>query len=539
MGQPLSSITIVGGGTAGWLAAVYLRRACAERIRITLIESPNIPTVGVGEATVPQMPFTLRQIGLDERTFFRRCDATFKTGVMFRNWNTDRSGKLVSYLNPFSNAPSLDGVSIGNHFHAFGAGKRDYVSCYSPYAHMAKAFKGPFSFKDPKADPMPKPAYAYHLNAVAFAKLLAEVGTERGIEHILDDVDDVELDERGYVAALQLRERGRHPVELVIDCTGFRGRIIREALDEPFEDYSDYLGNDRAMALQIPHTNPEKLSPFTSSTALGAGWSWSVPLFNRVGTGYVFSSAHRTDDEARDEFLAHLGAAAPPGSEPRVIPMRIGRSRRAWVKNCIAMGLSGGFIEPLESTAIHMIDQSIRMLLFNMPSTDYEAPVRRRFNRLVDDLYGEVRDFICLHYRMGNREDSAYWIDARTELKITDRLAENLELWQYQLPTQHDLESAQLFTHDTYQTVLFGKRCYENGYGAERLNTPREVRAGSWKAYLRDADIRFAKIVDYKGDHHRLLMALRGELQPGAARKTPAVVAARTGSCLKETPVLF
>lgn len=197
MGQPLSSITIVGGGTAGWLAAVYLRRACAERIRITLIESPNIPTVGVGEATVPQMPFTLRQIGLDERTFFRRCDATFKTGVMFRNWNTDRSGKLVSYLNPFSNAPSLDGVSIGNHFHAFGAGKRDYVSCYSPYAHMAKAFKGPFSFKDPKADPMPKPAYAYHLNAVAFAKLLAEVGTERGIEHILDDVDDVELDERG------------------------------------------------------------------------------------------------------------------------------------------------------------------------------------------------------------------------------------------------------------------------------------------------------------------------------------------------------
>ncbi|SMX42518.1 Flavin-dependent tryptophan halogenase RebH [Maliponia aquimaris] len=469
--------------------------------------------MGVGEETVPQMPVTLREMGLDDQDFMRRCNASLKMGVMFNDWNVDRKGRPIRYMNPFATAPRIDGIEAGHYFQAYGAGRRDYVTSFSPMPELFEAYKCPFSFGGPADDPMPRAGYAYHLDAVQFADLLCETGTARGVEHILDDVDDVELDDRGLVAALHLRAKGRHPVQLVIDCTGFRGRIIQQALGEPFDSYSDHLGNDRALALQTPHPDPSKIRAATQSTALGAGWSWAVPLFNRIGTGYVFSSAHRTDEEAAREFLAHLGDAAPPGSEPRVIPMRIGRSRRAWVGNCIALGLSGGFIEPLESTAIHMIDLGLRWLLDCFPSQDYEDATRAAYNKLSDDLFNEVRDFICLHYRLNNRSDSPYWIDARGELKISDRLEHLLDLWQYQLPTQRDVPHAHLFSHQVFTAVLLGKRVYDTGYGAGRLNRAHALPETAWKAFLKQSAVRNRAVVAYKADHRRTLLALRGELR--------------------------
>ncbi|MBV7394505.1 tryptophan halogenase family protein [Mameliella sediminis] len=517
MGNPVSSITVVGGGTAGWLAATFLRSKVSPKIKVTLIESPNIPTVGVGEATVPHMPVTLREMGIDDQDFMRRCNASFKMGVMFNNWNVDRKGRFISYMNPFSTPPRIDGVEVSQYFQAFGAGKRDFVQSYSPMVDLFEHWKGPFSLKGAENDPMPRAGYAYHLDAVKFAGLLAELGVARGVEHILDDVDDVELDDRGFVAALKLRETGRHAVQLVIDCTGFRGLIIQKALGEPFVDYSDYLGNDRAMAMPIPHPDPMKIRAATQSTALGAGWSWAVPLFNRIGTGYVFSSAHRTDEQAAEEFLAHLGDTAPKGAEPRVIPMRIGRSRRAWVKNCVALGLSGGFIEPLESTAIHMIDMGLRWLLEYFPSQDYEEPTRNAFNKVSDNLFNEVRDFICLHYRLGNRTDDPYWIDARTQLKISDRLDHLLDLWQYQLPTFQDVPFSYLFSHQVFTAVLLGKRSYETGYGADKLNHSFAMSEKLWKEFLRKSAARNRAVVEYKADHRRTLLFFRGELNKAAA----------------------
>lgn len=513
MGKPVTSITIVGGGTAGWLAAVFLRQKCSPKIKITLIESPNVPTVGVGEATVPHMPVTLREMGISDREFFQRCNASFKMGVMFKHWNVDHRGKFLSYMNPFTSIPRIDGVEASQFFAAHGAGKRDFIQSISPLMDLYAAYKCPLSF-DGKNDPMPRVGYAYHLDAGKFAGLLAEVGRERGVEHVLDDVDSVTLDERGFVSSLTLREQGEHAVQLVIDCTGFRGLIMREALEEPFESYSDYLANDRAMALPIPHPDPMKIPASTSSTALGAGWSWSVPLFNRIGTGYVFSSAHRTDDQARDEFLAHLGDTAPKGAEPRIIPMRIGRSRRAWVKNCVALGLSGGFIEPLESTAIHMIDMGLRWLLMYFPSLDFEEQTRDRYNRVADSMYNEVRDFIGLHYRLNNRTDDPYWIDARS-LKVSDDLAENLDLWQHQLPQPTDLRSVHLFGHQTYQAVLLGKRVYENGFGTGELNRSFAVPEKSWREFLRKSAAHNMAVVKHKADHRTMLLALRGELKDG------------------------
>ena len=258
MGKPVTSITIVGGGTAGWLAAVFLRQKCSPKIKITLIESPNVPTVGVGEATVPHMPVTLREMGISDREFFQRCNASFKMGVMFKHWNVDHRGKFLSYMNPFTSIPRIDGVEASQFFAAHGAGKRDFIQSISPLMDLYAAYKCPLSF-DGKNDPMPRVGYAYHLDAGKFAGLLAEVGRERGVEHVLDDVDSVTLDERGFVSSLTLREQGEHAVPLVIDCTGFRGLIMREALEEPFESYSDYLANDRAMALPIPHPDPMKI----------------------------------------------------------------------------------------------------------------------------------------------------------------------------------------------------------------------------------------------------------------------------------------
>jgi len=511
MGQPVRNVTIVGGGTAGWLAAVLLRKVLDDRVAITLIESPKIPTVGVGEATVPNMPQTLKLLGISDQEFFRTCNASFKLGVVFSDWNTDRHGKFISYINPFSSAPQLQVYDWADFYRHFGAGQRDYVQSYSPLMDMVRACKGPRMLNLPKTDS--RLPYAFHLDAVKFAELLRGVGVERGVTHILDDVDGVDLDERGFIAAVKLRDHGRHPVELVVDCTGFRSLILGDALKEPFVSYSKYLGNDRAMAVQIPHPHPEKLEPATRSTALGAGWSWRVPLFNRIGTGYVFSSAHRSDDAARDEFLAHLGPAGK-GAEPRIIPMRIGRARNAWVKNCVAIGLSGGFIEPLESTAIHMTDMGVRWLATHFPDTDYAKPLRRQYNKTVDALYNEVRDFICLHYALNNRTDSQYWIDARESLDVPGRLAALLELWAHRPPAHTDLETQYLFTTSTYNTVLLGKQVYQTGFGVKRPDSAIRLDRGAWMRALDQTAKVNAAEVKRKADHRSLLRQLRGEAGP-------------------------
>ena len=357
----------------------------------------------------------------------------------------------------------------------------------------------------------PAVGYAYHLDAGLFAKLLQRHATERGVTHILDNVVSVEQDARGNISQLNLQEHDPHPVELVVDCTGFRGLIINEMLDQPFIDYSKYLANDRAMAVQIPHPHEHHIDSVTKATALGAGWSWRVPLYNRIGTGYVFSSAHRTDEEARDEFCAFLGDQRPKDAEPRVIPMRIGRNERAWVGNCIAMGLSGGFIEPLESTAIHMIDQAIRWLTGNFPDQDFPDPVVNRFNKLMAKLYDEVRDFICLHYALGNRTDDQYWIDAR-KLDVPDSLAENLELWKYRLPLPEDLEFASLFPATTYEVVLLGKRVYETGFGKDKFIENPALSPEPWRQYLQEFVGQMEKFAPAMSDHRDLLNKLRGEV---------------------------
>ena len=512
----LSKITIVGGGTAGWMAAMILdttfsrTSALRNRPRICLIESPNIATVGVGEATVPRMASTIREAGISERDFFRETNASFKLGVKFCNWNTDAAGKRIDYINPFARGEMLAGLDAAEYFLRFGNGDRDFTQSVTPHEDLNRQCRGARPLGQPEFEQ--RLGFAYHLDAVKFAGMLTRFCTKRGVEHIQDEVKSVELDDQGNVSHLMLERNGRHDIEFVVDCTGFRGLIINQALGEPFLDYADYLPNDRAMALQIEHPDPERIESVTRSTALGAGWTWRVPLYNRVGTGYVYSSAHRTDDQAADEFLAWLGDSAKGGT-PRVIPMRIGRVRNPWVKNCVAIGLAGGFIEPLESTAIHMVDHAVRWFADHLPTRDIAPSIRSRYNRQMNKLYNEVLEFICLHYRLSNRTDDQYWIDARTQLKLPDRLAENLEIWQHRLPMAHDIEFASLFDHRSYQTVLLGKQCYDTGFGTGIRDRLRPLNKPIWYQFCKDANIQLAQILKIMPDHKTLLREIRGELQ--------------------------
>ncbi len=517
MARPIKQITIVGGGTAGWFAALLLNAAPKVRAgrpggpNLTLIESPSIPTVGVGEATVPGMPRSLIEGGISERDFFKACNATFKLGVMFDGWNVDRDGTPISYINPFTRPSSIDGVDIAHYFLRYGAGDLSFADLVTPALGLLVEGKGP---RPLGAKPYAEAGtFAYHLDAGRFARLLRDTCTARGVEHLLDDMVGADQDEAGNISAINLKETGRHDTELVIDCTGFRGLIINQIMGAEFVDYSRYLANDRAMAVQIPHGADGTIDPVTRSTALGAGWAWRVPLYNRIGTGYVFSSAHRTDDQARAEFLAHLDPDHKD-AEPRIIPMRIGRNRHAWIGNCVAMGLSGGFIEPLESTAINMIDIATRYLIDNFPSADMPEPIRARYNRQISAHYDEVRDFICLHYALGNRVDDPYWIDAREGLEVPDTLAENLEIWRHRLPTDYDLQSSLLFGHSVYHSVLLGKQSYQNGFAAADFGVGIALNEEKWSAFVARVTNRFAQIRNAAAPHRALARDIRGDAEP-------------------------
>jgi hypothetical protein len=528
MAKKLTSVTIVGGGTAGWMSAVFLathlNRRADRPIAVTLIESPNVPTVGVGEATVPAMPHWLRRMEISETEFIARCNATFKLGVRFAAWNAMPDGSPRAYVHPFDGVADLIwDVSPAYHYFRFAgpADPADYVGIYSPADALIDARKGPKRLEQDDFESVTN--YAYHLDAGLFAQFLKEIALARRVTHVLDDVVEVRQRDDGFIDSLVLKEGGGHPVELVIDCTGFRGLILQGTLGVPFESYDRYLFNDRALALQIPHADPTVLEPCTRSTALSAGWAWRVPLQTRLGTGYVFSSRFKDDDAAADEFLAHLGDV-PEGATPRAIAMKVGRAARGWEKNCVAIGLAGGFVEPLESTAIYLIESGLRWLGSLFPDTEFAPSLARRYNTLMDRLYREIRDFIVLHYVTSNRTDSPYWEAAQHDLAVPDSLAEAIEVIRHSLPDSDDFDRGLLFNHYSYLLVLAGKGLMDG------LDLPLSDRIAEedWRQFARTMRRVRADMLRALPDHRKLVDAIRGRAKgaavEGAAREEAHVL---------------
>ena len=533
----INHVTIVGGGTAGWLTAMILSTSLnvssdSPKVRVTLIESPNVPTVGVGEATVPGMARLLRQLKIDEKQFFLRCNASFKLGVRFVGWHEDEDGNPLEFVHPFNSPQGIQGLNPAYHFHRFvpDSETHKFSDAMVPNGDVIRSLRGPRLLDD--EDYHYKIGYAYHLDAALFAVFMREVGVSRGVEHILDDVVEVKQGENGYITALHLKERGILPVQLVVDCTGFRSLIMGKALGEPFEPCSDELLCDSAAAVQIPHKDPTRLEPCTRSTALGAGWCWRVPLYTRVGTGYVFSSRFRTDEEAIDEFKGYLGDQGE-GVEPRIIRMRIGRTRRSWVKNCVAIGLSGGFIEPLESTAIYMIETSARWLVRHFPDRSINPALSDNYNRLMSTLFAEIRDFIVMHYHSSNRKEP-FWVAARSEIELSDSLRERLELWRYTFPSVVDTSADRLFNYWNYLCVLYSKGFFQDA------SYPLEgsISKNDWDSFLERLVQSKRRLIQALPDHYRLVTAIReAASQSTDPHVVPPAIAAAAGAFRSTVPL--
>lgn len=526
MDNTIERITIVGGGTAGWLTAMTLNQflnRLSERppIKVTVIESPKVPTVGVGEATVPGMARLLQHLDIDEAEFFRRCNASFKLGVRFENWALDGSGGPIDYIHPFNYPLSLAGFPPAHHFNKFGphAGCETLAECMVPNTSVIESCKGPRRIGGKNYEN--EIGYAYHLDAGLFGQYLKEVAISRGVRHIVDDVEEVVLDDRGFVGELRLERGGNFPVEFIVDCTGFKGLILQQTLGEQFQPFSDHLLCDRAIPVQIPHRDVRRLPPCTRSSALGAGWVWRVPLFSRIGTGYVFSSAFRSDDEARAEFFQHIRAIGDlgpddPDPDTRVIHMKIGRTRRSWVKNCVAIGLAGGFIEPLESTAIYMIEMGARWLVGHLPDRQVNPAFAQRYNKLMESLHDEVRDFIVSHYYTSNRPEP-FWHASRSDIVVPDSLQENLDLWRHALPSSTDTSGCRLFNYWNYTYTLLPKGYFEGRHFPLEGATSRS----HWDRFGARLAQTKAEMLPVLPNHYDLLTHIREGASAPAAKAGP------------------
>jgi len=390
--NPIQRVLIVGGGSAGWLCAAYLARML-EQVSITLVEAPDIGAIGVGEGSFPSLRATLAAIGIEEAEFIRACGATFKQGIVFRNWLRSEH----HYFHPFSLPSQRPGAPELLPYWLQGmAGDLPFAEAVTMQKRVVDAQRAPKRARDPGfGGPM---NYAYHFDAARFAALLAQHACRLGVRHVQDHVESVQLDASGAIASVQAREHGRLTADLYIDCSGFRALLIGDALGAPFRSVSDTLLCDTALAVQVPYAAPDSpLASATISTAHEAGWTWDIGLQQRRGIGYVYSSRHTSDERAAQVLRAYAGSAAD-GLSPRKIPMQVGYRTQQWIANCVAIGLSGGFLEPLEASGIGLVETAVHMLGALFPHNGEMAPLARHFNHCMTERYARIVDFLKLHY---------------------------------------------------------------------------------------------------------------------------------------------
>ena len=417
-------IVVVGGGTAGWMTAAALARLLPARCSVHLVESEEIGVVGVGEATLPHLRAFNERLGIDEAEFMARTRATFKLGIEFRDWG--RIGD--SYIHPFGTFGRGTGAVDFHHYWArltsegVALPPLDQLSYACTMARLGR-------FDHPPADRRQLAGtfgYAYQFDALLFAPYLRQIAETTGARRTEGRVVDVERDgESGDIRAIRLADGTRIAGDLFVDCSGFRSLLLGDAMAEPFEDWSHWLPADRAVAM--PCRTRTALTPYTSAIAMPAGWRWRIPLQHRTGNGYVYASAFVADDDARAALEGAVEGDAI--AAPRLLRFKAGRRRRSWVGNCVAIGLASGFLEPLESTSIYLVQQAITALIEMFPERRVSSVDRDEFNRVIDLEYDRIRDFLILHYHATTRSDSPFWDYVRT-MPIPDSLTEKMDLWR-------------------------------------------------------------------------------------------------------------
>jgi tryptophan halogenase len=512
MVRAVARIVVVGGGTAGWLtagliAARHQARITAGDLSVTLVESPDIPIIGVGEGTWPSLRTTLQKMGVAEADFLRECDAAFKQGSMFAQWTTGTGQDY--YHHPFTAPQAFAQVNLVPHWLAAPVG-RSFCAAASSQGEICKQGLGPKLVTTPEYQGVVN--YAYHLDAGKFADFLTRHCTNRlGVRHIKANVREVRLSVNGDIACIETAELGAIEGDLFVDCTGASSLLLGKALGVPFRDCNRILFCDRALAVQVPHATPDApIASNTLSTAQSSGWIWDIGLPTRRGIGHVYSSSHATDQQAEAALAAYVGPAIEKLAV-RKIAIRSGFREQRWKNNCVAVGMAAGFLEPLEASAIVLIEVSAGWIAEHLPNCrEVMDIIARRFNEQTQYHWGRIIDFLKLHYVLSKRT-GAFWSDNADPASVPERLQELLALWKYHSPWNRDefdrLE--EMFPAASYQYVLYG------------MGFRTEITAAGLTATLPAAGRAFSdnlastrRLLTQLPGHRDLLRQLRGDTLP-------------------------
>jgi tryptophan 7-halogenase len=448
-------ILIVGGGTAGWMAAAILSQFQANGYRVTLVESEDIGTVGVGEATIPQITLFNQALGINEDEFLRETQGTFKLGIEFADWL--RPGH--SYMHAFGGIGRDIGIVPFQHYwsRAKSLGKAKSLEYYSLNEVAGRAEKMQRG-RPRTAQALSDMPYAFHFDAGLYARYLRRISEARGVKRIEGKITGTTLDaENGHVASITMESGQVFSADYFIDCSGFRGLLIEGALQTGYEDWSNWLPCNRAMAVPCESAGPPL--PYTRATARAAGWQWRIPLQHRIGNGYVYCSDYISDDEAVETLLKNLDGK--PQADPRPLRFVTGKRKKIWNKNVIALGLASGFMEPLESTSIHLVQSCLSRVMKMLPRKTPDPAVIDEFNRQCDFEFERIRDFLVLHYKATQRDDSGFWRD-RQAMAIPDSLAAKIDLFKTggHIFREHE----ELFTEVGWLQVFVGQGIEPQGY---------------------------------------------------------------------------
>jgi tryptophan halogenase len=470
-------VVILGGGTAGWMTASYLGKALQGNVSVTLLEAPTIPKIGVGEATVPNLQRVFFDyLGLREEQWMPECNAAFKMAVKYINWTTpgkaeatprQRNGRLDYFYHPFGTLPNCDGIPLSHYWYYKQAlGETD-----EPFAHACfkEAAIMDHNLAPIRYDGTPVTFYAWHFDAHLVANFLRRFATrEQGVVHVQDELKSVMfVPTNGHIAGLKTKSGRLIEGDLFIDCSGFRGLLINRALAEPFIDMNDHLLCNSAVASAVPHDDVRYgIEPYTSSIAMDAGWTWRIPMLGRFGTGYVYADQFATVDQAAHDFC-RLWKLNPEATSLNKIRFRVGRNRRAWVKNCVSIGLSSCFLEPLESSGIYFITAAIYQLVKHFPDKHFDQILIDRFNNKIETMFDDTRDFIQAHFYLSPRMDTPFW-RANKELHMTDDIQEKIAMYRAGMAinqptvesaayyTSFDMEFDNFWTNGSYYAIFTG-----------------------------------------------------------------------------------
>ncbi|MEJ0061490.1 MAG: tryptophan halogenase family protein [Terricaulis sp.] len=444
----IRSVLIVGGGTAGWMSAAALSRKLGRRVSIRLVESAEIGIVGVGEATVPHIRYFNTTLGLDEADFMRKTQATIKLGIKFANWA--RVGD--AYIHPFGEFGSRINDVDFHHYWVKLRQLGDDIDLFDHSLPVVAAELGKFMLPAMDRSIFSTFGYAYHFDTNLYGPYLRSYAEARGVVRTEGRVVDVTLrGEDGYVQSVTMANGEVIEADLFVDCSGFRGLIIEQKLKAGYLDWTNYLPCNRAVAVASAYDGPPM--PYTKATAYEAGWQWRIPLQHRDGNGYVYSSEFISDDEAAANFLSRL--PGKPLTDPLFLRFTGGHRKKTWIKNCVSVGLAGGFIEPLESTSIYLTQQAITALLELFPTRDFEASTIEELNRVMDMEYERVLDFVALHYHATERDDTPMWNYVRN-MRIPDTLAYALRLFKERGHVVKYKDG--MFLEPSWHAVYFGQR---------------------------------------------------------------------------------